>query len=187
MVSIWDRLSGVAATAGLALAFLAAIAIEAVAISQSWGARCWLVGGAAAVAVGVLALVRQRQRAWTAVAGLGITGLTVAAAETVLRWHRDLIARRHARISRPTRLGRPRTIQPIRRLVLRLARENTSWGYRRIHGELLVLGITVAASIVWEILHQAGIDPAPPCTSTTWATFLRSQAHAISPRTSSRP
>src|SRR4051795_1397786 len=99
--------------------------------------------------------------------------------ETVLRWHRDLIARRHARISRPTRVGRPRTVRSIRRLVLRLARENSSWGYRRIHGELLVLGIKVAASTVWEILREAGIDPAPERTSTTWATFLRSQAEAI--------
>src|SRR3954471_18545122 len=72
--------------------------------------------------------------------------------ETVLRWHRHLIARRHARISRPTRAGRPPTIRSIRRRVLRLARENTSWGYRRIDGELLVLGIKVAASTVWEIL-----------------------------------
>ncbi len=70
-------------------------------------------------------------------------------------------------------------MRSIRRLVLRLARENTTWGYRRIHGELLVLGLKVAASTVWEILHQAGIDPAPQRTSTTWATFLRSQAHAI--------
>jgi putative transposase len=99
--------------------------------------------------------------------------------ETGLRWHRDLIARRHARISRPKRVGRPRTIRSIRRLVLRLAHENSTWGYRRIHGELLVLGVRVAASTVWEILHDAGIDPAPQRTSTTWATFLRSQAHAI--------
>jgi hypothetical protein len=63
--------------------------------------------------------------------------------------------------------------------VLRLARENSSWGYRRIHGELLVLGIRVAASTVWEILHTAGIDPVPQRTSTTWAAFLRSQAEAI--------
>ena len=99
--------------------------------------------------------------------------------ETVLRWHRDLVARRHARISRPRKAGRPRTIRSIRRLVLRLARENSTWGYRRILGELLVLGVTVAASTVWEILHKAGIDPAPQRTSDTWATFLRSQAHAI--------
>jgi transposase len=99
--------------------------------------------------------------------------------ETMLRWHRNLIARRHARISRPRRAGRPRTVRSIRRLVLRLARENTTWGYRRIHGELLVLGVKVAASTVWEILQQAGVDPAPQRTSATWATFLRSQAQAI--------
>jgi putative transposase len=76
--------------------------------------------------------------------------------DTVLRWHRDMIARRHARQSRPQRPGRPRTGRSIRVLVLRLARENPGWGYRRVHGELLVLGVKVAASTVWEILHDAG-------------------------------
>ncbi len=99
--------------------------------------------------------------------------------DTVLRWHRDLIARRHARRSRPGQVGRPRTVQSIRRLVLRLARENPTWGYRRIHGELLVLGVKVAASTIWEILKDAGVEPAPERTSSTWTAFLRSQAHAI--------
>ena len=99
--------------------------------------------------------------------------------DTVLRWHRDLLARRHAARCRPGRPGRPRTLRSIRVLVLRLARENPSWGYRRIHGELLVLGIKTAASTVWEILRQAGIDPAPGRTSITWASFLRSQADAL--------
>jgi putative transposase len=99
--------------------------------------------------------------------------------ETVLRWHRDVLARRHAARSRPGRPGRPRTVRSIRQLVLRLARENPGWGYRRIHGELLVLGIKIAASTVWEILQQAGIDPAPERTSTTWASFVRSQADAL--------
>ena len=99
--------------------------------------------------------------------------------ETVLRWHRDLLTRRHAARSRPGSPGRPRTIRSVRLLVLRLARENPSWGYRRIHGELLVLGIKVAASTVWEILKQAGIDPVPDRASTTWASFLRSQADAL--------
>lgn len=57
--------------------------------------------------------------------------------ETVLRWHRDLITRRHARQSRPRRSGRPPMIRSIRTLLLQLASENTGWGYRRIHGELL--------------------------------------------------
>jgi transposase InsO family protein len=70
-------------------------------------------------------------------------------------------------------------VRSIRALVLRLAKENPHWGYRRIHGELLVLGITLAASTVWEILTQAGIDPAPARPASTWAEFLRSQAHAL--------
>ena len=52
-------------------------------------------------------------------------------------------------------------------------------GYRRVHGELLVLGVKVAASTVWEILHEAGIDPPPERGSATWADFLRSQAEAL--------
>ena len=99
--------------------------------------------------------------------------------DTVLRWHRDVVARRHAQRSRPRRPGRPRTVRSIRVLVLRLVRENPGWGYRRVHGELLVLGVKVAASTVWEILHDAGIDPAPERSSTTWAGFLRSQAEAL--------
>ena len=59
--------------------------------------------------------------------------------DTVLRWHRDLSARRHAARSKPKRPGRPRTVRSIRALVLRLVRENPNWGYRRVHGELLVL------------------------------------------------
>jgi transposase len=99
--------------------------------------------------------------------------------DTILRWHRDLIARRHAEQSRPKRPGRPRTVRSVRLLVLRLVRENPQWGYRRVHGELLVLGVKVAASTVWEILRDAGIDPAPERSSSTWADFLRSQADAL--------
>ncbi len=99
--------------------------------------------------------------------------------DTVLRWHRDLHARRHAAASRPRRRGRPRTVRSIRALVLRLVRENPSWGYRRVHGELLTLGVKVAASTVWEILRDAGIDPAPDRAATTWAGFLRSHAEAL--------
>jgi putative transposase len=99
--------------------------------------------------------------------------------DTVLRWHRDLLARRHAARSRPKRPGRPPIVRSVRTLVLRLARENPSWGYRRLHGELLVLGLKVAASTVWEILQEAGIDPAPERAASTWADFLRSQADAL--------
>lgn len=64
-------------------------------------------------------------------------------------------------------------------MVLRLARENESWGYRRIHGELAGLGIAVAPSTVWQILKDAGISPAPRRDGPGWAEFLRSQAQAM--------
>jgi len=64
-------------------------------------------------------------------------------------------------------------------VVLRLARENESWGCRRIHGELAGLGVTVAPSTVCQILKNAGIDPAPRRDGPGWAEFLRSQAQGI--------
>ncbi|MGD0378044.1 MAG: hypothetical protein ABSB01_26155 [Streptosporangiaceae bacterium] len=78
---------------------------------------------------------------------------------TILRWRRDIVRCRWARLSRRGRSGRPATERKVRSVVLRLARENESWGYRRIHGELAGLGITVAPSTVWQILKSAGIDP----------------------------
>jgi transposase InsO family protein len=99
--------------------------------------------------------------------------------DTVLRRHRDLMRRRYARTCRPKRRGRPPAVRSIRALILRLVRENPSWGYRRVHGELTTLGIKVAPSTVWEILKQAGLDAAPERASTTWADFLRSQADAL--------
>src|SRR5437016_2245367 len=80
---------------------------------------------------------------------------------TLIRWHHDPLRRRRARRSRRKRPGRPPTHHRIRSLVLRLARENNSWGYRRIHGELAALGIRVAPLTTWERLTDAGIDPAP--------------------------
>ena len=73
----------------------------------------------------------------------------------------------------------PAGARNVRSVVLRLARENESWGYRRIHGELAGLGITVAPSTIWQILKNAGIDPAPRRDGPGWAEFLRSQAHGI--------
>ncbi len=99
--------------------------------------------------------------------------------DTVLRRHRSVVARRHAAASRPKRPGRPRTVQSVRALVLRLVKENPGWGYRRVHGELLVLGVKVATSTVWQILKEAGIDPAPERACSSWADFLRSQADAL--------
>jgi len=103
----------------------------------------------------------------------------IVSPDTLLRWHRDLLRRRHANASRRKRPGRLPTRRAIQTLVLRLARENSGWGYRRIHGELAALGVNVAPSTVWEILKQHGIEPAPQRDRTAWATFLRDQAHAI--------
>ncbi|MEU7896328.1 integrase core domain-containing protein [Nonomuraea sp. NPDC049152] len=99
--------------------------------------------------------------------------------DTVLRWHRDLMKRRHARSCRSNGRGRPPTVRSIRVLILRLVRENPAWGYRRVHGELTTLGIKIAPSTVWEILKQEGLDPAPARAFITWADFLRSQAEAL--------
>src|ERR1019366_7086658 len=103
----------------------------------------------------------------------------LVAPDTVLRWHRDIIRRRPAPQSMRAKTGHPATRPNIKALVLRLARENPGWGYRRIHGELAGLGAKVAASTTWEILKNAGIDPAPRRTAPTWSQFLRSQADAI--------
>ena len=100
-------------------------------------------------------------------------------ADTVLRWLRDLMKRRHARTCRSKRRGRWPTVRSIRALILRLVRENPGWGYRRLHGELAMLGIKVAPSTVGEILKQEGFDPAPERASTTWADSLRTQADAL--------
>src|SRR5512140_3634578 len=99
--------------------------------------------------------------------------------DTILRWHRDIVRRRWAARSVPGKAGRPATRRNIKALVLRLARENPEWGYRRIHGELAGLGVKVAASTAWEILRNAGIDPAPRRSGIAWSQFLRSQAEVI--------
>jgi len=98
--------------------------------------------------------------------------------DTILRWHRDIARRGQAARSMHGKTGRPATRANIRALVLRLARENPEWGYCQIHGELAGLGVRVAASTVWEILQNAGTDPAPR-TGPAWSLFLRSQAGAI--------
>jgi hypothetical protein len=95
---------------------------------------------------------------------------------TILRWHRQLVARRWTYPHRPCR---PSTAAETRALILRLARENPTWGYRRIQGELTGLGITIAASTVWATLNKHRIDPAPGRRAESWTTFLRSQASGI--------
>jgi putative transposase len=111
----------------------------------------------------------------------------IVSPDTVLRWHRDLLRRHHAKQSRPKRAGRPPTVRSIQALVLRLARENPSWGYRRVHGELAALGIKVAPSTVWEILQANGIEPAPSVTTKPGPSSSAAKHMRSSPPTSSKP
>ena len=97
---------------------------------------------------------------------------------TLLAWHRRLVTRKWDYTSR-RRPGRPPTAAAIRKLVIRIATDNPTWGHRRVHGELVKLGHPIAASTVWQILHDAGIDPAPRRTGPTWKQFLTAQAHSI--------
>ena len=97
---------------------------------------------------------------------------------TLLAWHRRLAAGKYD-TSKQRTPGRPPTGPGITRLVVRLAKENPLWGHRRIHGELTKLGVTIAPSTVWKILHAAGIDPAPRRSGPTWRQFLRAQADGI--------
>src|SRR5689334_19930998 len=103
--------------------------------------------------------------------------LRLVSPRTLLRWHAQLVARRWTFPHR--RPGRPPTSAAIRDLVLQMARENPRWGYRRIQGELVGLGHCVAASTIWKILKDAGLDPAPRRAGPTWRQFLAAQAHAI--------
>ena len=96
---------------------------------------------------------------------------------TLLRWHAELVKRHRTYRRRPP--GRPRTGPAIRRLVLEMARDNPTWGYRRICGELTGLGHKIAPSTIWEILKAADIDPAPQRVSAKWKQFLSAQARTI--------
>jgi hypothetical protein len=96
---------------------------------------------------------------------------------TLLRWHAEMVRRHWSHRHRMP--GRPRTGPAIRRLVLEMARDNPTWGYQRICGELTGLGHKIAPSTIWEILKAAGIDPAPQRAASSWKRFLSAQAKTI--------
>ena len=98
--------------------------------------------------------------------------------ETLLRWHRELVSRKwtYKRSGRP---GRPPIEPEVRDLIVRLGRENPRWGYQRIRGELMKLGIRISATTVRTVLLRHGLHPAPRRAGPTWTEFLRSQAHGI--------
>ena len=97
--------------------------------------------------------------------------------ETLLRWHRRLVAHRWTYPHR--RPGRPPVEREVRDLIVRLARENASWGYVRIVGELRKLDIDVSATLVRSVLTEAGVPPAPQRDRQSWRTFLRQQGESI--------
>jgi putative transposase len=97
--------------------------------------------------------------------------------ETLLRWHRQLVARRWTYAHRAP--GRPPLELSLRALILRLARENPHWGYRRIVGELKGSGITVSATSVRKVLLEEGLQPGPQRSHSSWRVFLRAQAASI--------
>lgn len=97
--------------------------------------------------------------------------------ETLLRWHRRLVA--GAWTYPLTGQGRPQLDQAVQQLIIRLATENPRWGYQRIRGELVHLGVRVSATAIRTTLHRHGLDPAPRRTATTWRAFLRQQAAGI--------
>jgi putative transposase len=97
--------------------------------------------------------------------------------QTLLRWHRELVRRRWTQPQRSR--GRPPMERRVRELVLRVARENPRWGYPRIAGELLKLGVRVSPSTVRRLLLAAGLTPAPRRAGPSWRDFLRQQAATV--------
>jgi putative transposase len=96
---------------------------------------------------------------------------------TLLRWHRELVRRKWTYPQRKP--GRPPTGRALRELVVRLARENPPWGYQRIAGELLKLGVRLSPSTVRRLLASAGLQPAPRRGETSWPAFLHRQAASL--------
>jgi putative transposase len=101
---------------------------------------------------------------------------SIVTPETILRWHRDLIAEKRDYSKRRNKTGRPQTDKEIVELLLKMAKENPSWGYDRIQGAMANLGYTISGTAIGNILKEHGIEPAPERKKqTTWNSFL--EAH----------
>ena len=98
--------------------------------------------------------------------------------ETLLRWHRELVRRKWTYRRERVR-GRPPLDPDTRELILRLGRENRTWGCIRIQGELAKLGIQVSATSIRTLLRRAGLGPSPRRSGPSWSEFLRAQARGI--------
>jgi transposase InsO family protein len=105
---------------------------------------------------------------------------TIVSPETILRWHRRLVAQKWDGSRERRSLGRPRVREEVESLVVRLARENRTWGYKRIAGALANVGHTLSAQTVANILKRVGLPPGPTRRrETTWKQFLRTQRAVI--------
>jgi hypothetical protein len=120
----------------------------------------------------ILAALRERlpRTAWSAL---------LVQPETVLGWHRELVRRRWAAYRRRPRRGRPPLEEECRELIIRMARENPSWGYFRIRGELLKLGRMVSATAIRSVLKRARVPPAGQRSHLTWKQFLAAHAETL--------
>jgi putative transposase len=98
--------------------------------------------------------------------------------QTLLRWHRELVRRKWT-YNRKRACGRPPLDSDTRELILRLGRENRTWGCIRIQGELAKLGIRVSATTIRTLLRREGLGPAPRRSGSTWSEFLRAQARGV--------
>ena len=106
---------------------------------------------------------------------------TLFTPDTILRWHRQLVARKWNYTGRRRKPGRPAVSEEVEQLVLRLARENPNWGYDRIQGALANIGISVSDQTVGNILNRHGIEPTDERKRTTsWSTFLKAHWDVLS-------
>ena len=104
---------------------------------------------------------------------------TIVTPDTILRWHRELIARKYDG-SKTRKPGRPKTAVEIEELIIRMARDSPGWGYTRIRGALYNLGHEIGRNTIKRILLENGIDPAPlRKKGMSWKTFLKAHWGAI--------